>query len=48
MFGSVLGFVELGAIVLAWMIIWNFIFKPFTALHAGNPAADGFAAVFHA
>lgn len=42
---GIVSFVELGAIILAWWIVWNFAIKGFTALHAGNPAADGLAAV---
>jgi hypothetical protein len=42
---SVLGFIELGAIVLAWFIVWSFLIKGVCALHAGNAAADGLAAV---
>jgi hypothetical protein len=45
---SVIGFLELGAIILAWMISWNFVIKAFTGLHSGSPAADGLAAILHA
>lgn len=45
---AALGFVELGAIVLAWSIIWNFVIKGFTGRHADNPAAQGMAAILHA
>lgn len=45
---GVLGFIELGAIILAWMIFWNFVIKGFTGLHGGTPAADGLAAILHA
>lgn len=44
---SILGFVELGAIVLAWLILWNFLVKGFTGNQAGNAAADGLAAIFN-
>jgi hypothetical protein len=42
---GLIGFVELGAIILAWLIVWQFIIKGFTAQHAGNAASDGLAAV---
>lgn len=45
---GVIGFLELGAIILAWMIFWNFVIKGFTGLHGGAPAADGLAAILHA
>jgi hypothetical protein len=45
MLAGVISFVELGAIILAWWIVWNFAIKGFTALHASNPAASGLAAV---
>jgi len=45
---GVIGFLELGAIILAWMIFWNFVIKGFTGLHGGSPAADGLAAILHA
>lgn len=45
--GGVLGFVELGAIVLAWLIIWSFLIKGVTGNQAGSPAADGMAAIFN-
>lgn len=48
MIGSLVGFVELGGIVLAWMIWWNFVIRQFTAHHSNNPAAQGLAAAFHA
>lgn len=48
MLGSVLGFFELGAIILAWTIIWNFLIKGFTARHADSPAMQGLAAIYHA
>lgn len=48
MVGSVLGFLELGGIILAWMIFWNFLIRGFTAQHANNPALQGLAAAFHA
>jgi hypothetical protein len=45
---GLLGFIELGAIILAWMIVWNFVLKGFSGIHAGAPAADGLAAILHA
>jgi len=48
MVGAALGFFELGAIILAWTIVWSFLLKGVTARHADQPAAQGFAAVYHA
>lgn len=48
MVGSIMGFFELGAIILAWTILWNFLIKGFCAQHAGSPAADGLVAVYSA
>lgn len=48
MIGSVIGFVELGGIVLSWMIFWNFLIRSWTAHHSNNAAAIGLAAVLHA
>lgn len=45
---SVLGFLELGGIILAWMIVWNFLIKGITARHANSAWAQGLAADFHA
>lgn len=45
MLAGVISFVELGAIILAWLIVWNFTIKGFTGLHRGNAAADGLAAI---
>jgi hypothetical protein len=45
MIGSIIGFLELGAIILAWMIFWNFLIRSFTANHSNNVAAQGLAAV---
>lgn len=44
---GVIGFLELGAMILAWIIIWNFVTRAFTALHSGSPMADGLAAILH-
>ena len=46
MFSSVLGFFELGAIILAWTIVWNFLVKGFAAQHPDSPAVQGLAAVY--
>lgn len=48
MLASVIGFIELGGIVLAWTIFWNFLIKGFTAQHPDSPAIQGLAAVYHA
>lgn len=48
MIGSLLGFFELGAIILAWVILWNFLIKGVTAHHANAAWAQGLAADFHA
>lgn len=48
MLGSVIGFFELGAIILAWSIVWNFLLKGVTAQHAESAWAQGLAALFHA
>lgn len=44
----ILGFVELGLIVLAWSLFWNFTIKGWCARHADHPAAQGLAAVYTA
>lgn len=48
MIGSLLGFVELGGIILAWLIFWNFLIRAFTAHHSNSPAMQGLAATLHA
>lgn len=48
MLGSVLGFFELGAIILAWTILWNFLLKGVAAHHADAAWAQGLASVYHA
>lgn len=45
---SMLGFVELGLIILAWSLVWNFILKGWAGNHASHPAAQGLAAVYTA
>jgi len=42
---TVLGFVELGALVLAWWIFWSFTIKGWTGAHPNLPAAQGLAAI---
>lgn len=48
MINSVLGFFELGAIILAWTIVWNFLVKGFAALHPDSAPATGLVAVYAA
>jgi hypothetical protein len=48
MLNAVIGFIELGGIILAWTIFWNFVIRGFTANHSDSPAAQGLAAVYHA
>lgn len=48
MIGSVIGFIELGGIILAWMIFWSYLTKSWAANHSNLPAAQGLAAVIHA
>jgi hypothetical protein len=48
MIGNIIGFVELGGIVLAWMIFWNYTIRSFTANHSNSTWAQGLAAAFHA
>ncbi len=45
---TVMGFVELGFVILAWTIILNFLLKGITARYANSPWAQGLAAIFHA
>lgn len=46
MMGSFLGFIELGGIVLAWVIVWTFLMRSFCAHHNNNPAVAGLAAAY--
>jgi hypothetical protein len=46
--GSLIGFIELGGVVLAWMIFWTYLIKSWTAHHRDSKPAQGLAAVFHA
>ncbi len=48
MIGAAIGFIELGGLVLAWVIFWNYILRGFCAAHTGSPAIQGLAAVYHA
>lgn len=43
--GNALGFLELGLIILAWNIVWDFITKAWAGKHREHPAAQGLAAV---
>lgn len=45
MIGSMIGFIELGGIILAWMVFWMYLIRAFTAAHSNNVAAQGLAAV---
>lgn len=47
MIGSVMGFFELGAIILAWNILWSYLIRSWTANHSNNVAAEGLASVMH-
>lgn len=46
MVGNAIAFIELGGIVLAWTIFWNYLLGAFLGNHAGSPAAQGLAAVY--
>lgn len=48
MIGSLVGFIELGGIVLAWVMFWNYLIRAFTASHSNAPWAQGLAALWHA
>jgi hypothetical protein len=48
MIGNLIGFVELGGIVLAWMIFWMYLLRSFTANHSNSTWAQGLAAAIHA
>lgn len=43
----IMGFLELGVMILAWTLIWNFLIKGFTGIYAESPAAQGLAAVYN-
>lgn len=45
---AVMGFAELGIVILAWTIILNLLLKGITARYADSPWAQGLAAIFHA
>jgi hypothetical protein len=45
---GILGFFELGAIILMWTIFWNWLLKGLMARYSEYPAVQGLAAVFHA
>lgn len=44
---SVLGFLELGLIILAWSMFWQFVFKGWAGAHPELPAAQGLAALMN-
>lgn len=44
---SILGFFELGAIILMWTIFWNWLIRGVTARYQDSAAAQGLAAVYH-
>lgn len=46
MIGNFISFVELGGIVLAWVIVWNYLIGAFTSHHSNSPASQGIAAVW--
>lgn len=46
MLGSAISFIELGGVVLAWVMFWNYLIGAFTTHHANSPAAQGFAALW--
>lgn len=48
MLASLIGFMELGGIFLAWWIVWSFLTKGWAANHPDSPAAQGLAAILHA
>jgi len=47
MINSLLGFIELGGIVLAWLIFWNFLIGAFAGHHSNWPSMQGLAAILH-
>lgn len=46
MLGNVISFIELGGIIIAWMIFWNYLIGSFTGTHSNSPAAQGFVALW--
>lgn len=44
---NILGFIELGGIILAWLIFWNYLLGPFMAHHSNWPAMQGLAGILH-
>lgn len=44
---SLLGFFELGAIILMWTILWNFLIRGITARYQNSAWAQGLAADMH-
>ncbi len=47
MIQSVLGFFELGIIILAWWVFWSWFTKALAARYSDFPAFKGLAAVLH-
>ena len=41
MIGAAIGFIELGGLVLAWVIFWNYILRGFCAAHTGSHCYSG-------
>jgi hypothetical protein len=41
----ILGFLELGLIILGWMIFWTFVVKGWAVRHPDLPAAQGISAL---
>lgn len=48
MLASLIGFMELGGIFLAWWIVWSFLTKGWAANHPDSAPAQGLAAILHA
>lgn len=46
MLGSLIGFIELGGIILAWMIVWNILIGAFAAHHSNWTSMQGLQAAF--
>lgn len=43
-----LGFFEMGAVILMWMIFWNWFVKGLIARYSDQPWAQGLGALLHA
>jgi hypothetical protein len=46
MITSLLGFFELGAIILAWTIFWNWFLTALLSRYKDHPAVQGLAAIY--